>query len=138
MKQTSRYSSIPPAERLPEWLRRPIGNASDLEAVQGVVKQQRLHTICEEGRCPNRGECYAAGTATFLLGGPICTRSCAFCQVDKGQAPHPLDPLEAERVAEAVETLQAPLRGADGCGSRRSKRSRGQLVHPSHGGDLGP
>ena len=69
MKQTSRYSSIPPAERLPEWLRRPIGNASDLEAVQGVVKQQRLHTICEEGRCPNRGECYAAGTATFLLGG---------------------------------------------------------------------
>ena len=106
MKQTSRYSSIPPAERLPEWLRRPIGNASDLEAVQGVVKQQRLHTICEEGRCPNRGECYAAGTATFLLGGPICTRSCAFCQVDKGQAPHPLDPLEAERVAEAVETLQ--------------------------------
>ena len=106
MKQTSRYSSIPPAERLPEWLRRPIGNASDLEAVQGVVKQQRLHTICEEGRCPNRGECYAAGTATFLLGGPICTRSCAFCQVDKGQAPHPLDPLEAERVAEAVETLK--------------------------------
>ena len=106
MKQTSRYSSIPPAERLPEWLRRPIGNASDLEAVQGVVKQQRLHTICEEGRCPNRGECYAAGTATFLLGGPICTRSCAFCQVDKGQAPHPLDPLEAERVAEAVATLK--------------------------------
>ena len=51
MKPTSRYSSIPPAERLPEWLRRPIGNASDLEAVQGVVKQQRLHTICEEGRC---------------------------------------------------------------------------------------
>ena len=115
--KTSKYSSIPPAERLPEWLRRPIGNASDLEAVQGVVKQQRLHTICEEGRCPNRGECYAAGTATFLLGGPICTRSCAFCQVDKGQA---------------------PLRGADGGGPGRSKRSRSQLVHPCHGGDMGP
>ena len=101
----SRYSSIPPAERLPEWLRSPIGNASALEAVQGVVKQQRLHTICEEGRCPNRGECYAAGTATFLLGGPICTRSCAFCQVDKGLAPVAFDPEEAERVAEAVHTL---------------------------------
>ncbi|MBM5783986.1 MAG: lipoyl synthase, partial [Cyanobacteria bacterium K_DeepCast_35m_m1_288] len=66
---------------------------------------QRLHTICEEGRCPNRGECYAAGTATFLLGGPICTRSCAFCQVEKGQAPAPFDAGEAERVAEAVEAM---------------------------------
>lgn len=101
----SRYSSIRPAERLPAWLRSPIGNASELEAVQGVVKQQRLHTICEEGRCPNRGECYAAGTATFLLGGPICTRSCAFCQVEKGLAPAAFDPQEAERVAEAVHTL---------------------------------
>ena len=101
----SRYSSIPPAERLPAWLRSPIGNASALEGVQGVVKQQRLHTICEEGRCPNRGECYAAGTATFLLGGPICTRSCAFCQVDKGQAPAPVDAAEPQRVAEAVRQL---------------------------------
>ena len=63
----SKYSAIAPAERLPDWLRRPIGKASDLEAVQAQVKQNRLHTICEEGRCPNRGECYAAGTATFLL-----------------------------------------------------------------------
>ncbi|MCP9774249.1 lipoyl synthase [Cyanobium sp. WAJ14-Wanaka] len=101
----SRYSSIPPQERLPAWLRRPIGAASSLAAVQEVVKQQRLHTICEEGRCPNRGECYAAGTATFLLGGPICTRSCAFCQVDKGEAPNPYDSQEAERVAEAVVAL---------------------------------
>ena len=101
----SRYSSTPPKERLPEWIRSPIGNASALESVQAVVKQQRLHTICEEGRCPNRGECYASGTATFLLGGPICTRSCAFCQVDKGLAPTPLDPGEAERVADAVQAL---------------------------------
>ena len=106
MTSKSRYSSITPAERLPEWLRRPVGNASALENVQGLVKQQRLHTICEEGRCPNRAECYAAGTATFLLGGSICTRSCAFCQVEKGQAPKPLDAGEAERVAEAVAALQ--------------------------------
>ena len=101
----SKYSAIPPAERLPEWLRRPIGNASDLERVQGLVKQNRLHTICEEGRCPNRGECYSSGTATFLLGGSICTRSCAFCQVEKGQAPMPIDGGEASRVAEAVEAM---------------------------------
>jgi lipoic acid synthetase len=101
----SRYTTIKPAERLPTWLQRPVGNASELAAVQAVVKQQRLHTICEEGRCPNRAECYAAGTATFLLGGSICTRSCAFCQVDKGQAPMPLDGAEAERVAEAVAVL---------------------------------
>ena len=105
MTATSRYSAIPPVERLPEWIRRPLGEASAIERVQGVVREQRLHTICEEGRCPNRGECYAAGTATFLLGGPICTRSCAFCQVDKGRAPLPLDTGEAARVAEAVHAL---------------------------------
>ena len=101
----SQYSSIAPSERLPEWLRRPIGNASQLERVQGLVKENRLHTICEEGRCPNRGECYAAGTATFLLGGSICTRSCAFCQVEKGRAPMAVDPAEAERVADAVQSM---------------------------------
>jgi lipoic acid synthetase len=105
MSRPGRYSAIPPAERLPAWLQRPVGNASQLAAVQTVVKQQRLHTICEEGRCPNRAECYAGGTATFLLGGPICTRSCAFCQVEKGQAPVPVDGAEAERVAEAVAVL---------------------------------
>ena len=104
-QRPTRYSAIPPVERLPDWLRRPVGNASEIGAVQEVVKQQRLHTICEEGRCPNRAECYAAGTATFLLGGPICTRSCAFCQVEKGQAPAPLDGAEPERVAEAVQRL---------------------------------
>ena len=105
MSGLNRYRTSAPAERLPPWLRRPVGNASALETVQGLVKQQRLHTICEEGRCPNRAECYAAGTATFLLGGPICTRSCAFCQVEKGQAPHPVDAGEAERVAEVVAAL---------------------------------
>jgi len=105
MSRTSRYSSLRPKERLPHWLRRPVGNASALEAVQAVVKQGALHTICEEGRCPNRAECYAAGTATFLLGGSICTRSCAFCQVEKGRAPMPLDAGEAERVADAVQRM---------------------------------
>jgi lipoic acid synthetase len=103
--QPTRYSGIAPAERLPDWLRRPVGDASQLERVQALVKGQRLHTICEEGRCPNRAECYAAGTATFLLGGSICTRSCAFCQVEKGQAPQPVDGAEPQRVAHAVAVL---------------------------------
>ena len=105
MSKPSRYSQIHPKERLPDWLRRPVGTVSQLETVQGLVKSSGLHTICEEGRCPNRAECYAAGTATFLLGGSICTRSCAFCQVEKGKAPMALDPAEAERVADAVEQM---------------------------------
>ena len=92
-------------EALPMWLRRPIGKASELSTVQKIIKQRQIHTICEEGRCPNRGECYAQKTATFLLMGPICTRSCAFCQVDKGHAPMPLDPQEPQKIAESVRLL---------------------------------
>ena len=103
-KQT-KYSTLKPRERLPEWIKPSIGKASQLERVQNLVKEYRLHTICEEGRCPNRGECYASGTATFLLGGSICTRSCAFCQVEKGTPPTNIDPLEPERVARAVSSL---------------------------------
>ncbi|GCE65093.1 lipoyl synthase [cyanobiont of Ornithocercus magnificus] len=106
MSILSRYSSVRPHERLPDWLHKPLGDASELEKVQSVVKGNRLHTICEEGHCPNRGECYAAGTATFLLGGPACTRNCAFCQVEKGQVPMPVDVHEAERVADAVATMR--------------------------------
>lgn len=90
---------------LPPWLRRSIGSASDISTVQQIVKQRQIHTICEEGRCPNRGECYSQKTATFLLMGPTCTRSCGFCQVDKGHAPMELDPAEPRKVAEAVALL---------------------------------
>lgn len=92
-------------ERMPDWLRRPIGNASDISAVQRIVKERQIHTICEEGRCPNRGECYANRTATFLLMGSVCTRACSFCQVEKGHAPMTLDPHEPEKVAESVRLL---------------------------------
>jgi lipoic acid synthetase len=100
-------ATVPPnfPQRLPPWLKRPIGKASELSTVQQIIKQRQIHTICEEGRCPNRGECYAQKTATFLLMGPVCTRSCAFCQVDKGHAPMPLDPDEPAKVAEAVRLL---------------------------------
>ncbi|HEY9705619.1 MAG TPA: lipoyl synthase [Allocoleopsis sp.] len=94
-----------PSEAMPSWLRRPLGKASDISTVQQIIKQRQIHTICEEGRCPNRGECYAQKTATFLLMGPICTRACAFCQVDKGHSPIFLDPKEPEKVAESVQLL---------------------------------
>ena len=104
-KKTTKYSNFHPEERLPNWIKPSIGKASQLEKVQKLVKESRLHTICEEGRCPNRGECYAAGTATFLLGGSICTRSCAFCQVEKGKSPEKVNIFEAEKVANAVQVL---------------------------------
>ena len=71
--------------RLPPWINFPISRASEFERIQKLIKEANIHTICEEGRCPNRAECYASGTATFLLGGSICSRACAFCQVNKGK-----------------------------------------------------
>ncbi|BAP17666.1 lipoyl synthase [cyanobacterium endosymbiont of Epithemia turgida] len=90
---------------LPPWLRRSIGKASEISAVQRITKRRNIYTICEEGRCPNRGECYAQKTATFLLMGPTCTRSCGFCQVDKGHSPMALDALEPQKIAESVNLL---------------------------------
>lgn len=93
-----------PVSPLPSWVKRSIGKASDTSTVQQVIKQRGLHTICEEGRCPNRAECYSQKTATFLLMGGVCTRACSFCQVETGR-PGQLDPEEPEKVAEAVQLL---------------------------------
>ncbi len=91
--------------RLPAWLRPHIGKASEISTVQKIIKERNIHTICEEGRCPNRAECYSNKTATFLLMGATCTRNCGFCQVDKGHAPMALDQGEPEKVAEAIALL---------------------------------
>ena len=90
--------------RLPSWIKFPISKASEFERIQKLIKKTNIHTICEEGRCPNRAECYASGTATFLLGGSICSRSCAFCQVNKGK-PSEINIYESIKVAEAVKIL---------------------------------
>ncbi len=90
--------------RLPDWIKFPISRASEFERIQRLIKEANIHTICEEGRCPNRAECYASGTATFLLGGSICSRSCAFCQVNKGK-PTEINPYESLKVANAVKIL---------------------------------
>lgn len=92
------------AGRLPEWVRRSVLNTEENRRVRGILKEQNLNTICESGRCPNKGECWARGTATFLLMGPLCTRTCKFCSVNKG-LPGPLDPDEPARVAEAARQM---------------------------------
>ncbi|OHB78446.1 MAG: lipoyl synthase [Planctomycetes bacterium RBG_16_64_12] len=89
---------------LPRWLKRnvPKGNAKHFTA--GLVEELGLETVCDHARCPNRMECYARKTATFLILGDVCTRRCGFCHVAKGR-PRPVDPSEPERVAEAARRL---------------------------------
>lgn len=90
-------------ERLkkPPWLKKRIPCAQDLSRVKSILSQTGLHTVCEEARCPNLGECFSQGTATFLVLGRICTRNCGFCAVERG-VPGPLDEEEPNRVAQAV------------------------------------
>lgn len=92
------------AKRLPPWLRRPLARSGEYRAVEGLLDELSLATVCREAKCPNRGECYARGTATFLIAGDACTRGCRFCAVDT-RTPAPLDPEEPTRVAEAVARL---------------------------------
>jgi lipoic acid synthetase len=90
--------------RKPEWLRVNWGNNADFAATGTVIKKHGLHTICESGRCPNLGECWNRRTATFLIGGDICTRSCKFCNTRSGK-PSALDADEPRKVAESIRLL---------------------------------
>ncbi|MBX9878254.1 MAG: lipoyl synthase [Candidatus Obscuribacterales bacterium] len=90
--------------RLPEWLKKNILNTEENRGVRKILKEQRLNTICESGRCPNKGECWASGTATFMLMGAVCTRTCQFCAVNKGK-PQPLEEDEPTRVAMAAKNM---------------------------------
>ncbi len=91
--------------RKPEWLKANIGANGRYAETKRIVESHRLHTICRSGRCPNMGECWGSGTATFLIGGDICTRSCRFCNTRTGK-PLPLDPGEPARVAESVALMK--------------------------------
>jgi lipoic acid synthetase len=90
--------------RAPEWIRERKLRLSELHGVKSLMREHGLHTVCEEARCPNRGECFSRGTATFLLLGDVCTRACGFCDIRNGK-PAPPDPLEPWRVRGAVERL---------------------------------
>ena len=98
-------AETPPApQRRPEWIRVRAPSGETVEGLRTMMRSKALHTVCEEAMCPNLGECWGAGTATFLLMGDTCTRSCGFCDVKTGR-PAPLDWLEPERVARAVQAM---------------------------------
>ena len=90
--------------RKPPWLKKRIPPLQDLQKVKSILDQAELHTVCEEARCPNLGECFCGGTATFLILGRICTRNCGFCAVEHG-IPAPADDTEPEKVAQAVQKM---------------------------------
>ncbi|HER34449.1 MAG: lipoyl synthase [Halothiobacillaceae bacterium] len=110
MRSSDKVSRIPvkiePSEpmRKPSWIRaRPQGGA-EVQRLKRVVREQGLHTVCEEANCPNLGECFNNGTATFMILGDICTRRCPFCDVAHGK-PRPVDPEEPARLAETVRAM---------------------------------
>jgi lipoic acid synthetase len=88
----------------PKWLRVKLPTGENYRKVRGLVDQHKLHTICESGNCPNMGECWGEGTATFMILGNICTRSCGFCAVATGR-PLAADPNEPERVADSIRLM---------------------------------
>ena len=94
-----------PPSRRPEWLKVRIPSGENYNFLKDLMRRQSLHTVCEEAKCPNIGECWGAGTATFLIMGDICTRSCAFCDIKTGR-PLALDWQEPDRLAEAVAAMQ--------------------------------
>ncbi|MBV6460975.1 MAG: Lipoyl synthase [Flavobacteriales bacterium] len=98
-------SSTPQKNRKPEWLRVKLPVGTEYTNVRNIVTEHKLHTICQSGNCPNMGECWGAGTATFMILGNICTRSCGFCAVATGK-PLPADLKEPERVAHSVKLMK--------------------------------
>ena len=91
--------------RKPEWLKIKLPKGFKTSQVVGLLNDKHLHTICSSGMCPNRGECWGAGTATFMIGGNVCTRNCKFCNVTTGK-PGPLDRKEIDEITESVKTLK--------------------------------
>lgn len=95
----------PATQRKPEWLRVKLPIGENFRKVRSLVDEFNLHTICQSGNCPNMGECWGAGTATFMILGNTCTRSCSFCAVKTGR-PNEYDEDEPRRVAEAIFLMQ--------------------------------
>ncbi|MEC9209308.1 MAG: lipoyl synthase [Bacteroidota bacterium] len=91
--------------RKPKWLKVKLPTGEAYKNVRGITKSHNLHTICESGNCPNMGECWGAGTATFMILGNICTRSCGFCNVMTGR-PLAIDVLEPKKVARSIKLMQ--------------------------------
>ena len=88
----------------PDWLKIKVPKGKEYIGVKDIVERKQLHTICSSGKCPNKEDCWGRGTATFMILGNICTRSCKFCAVETGR-PHGIDWQEPERVAESVQKM---------------------------------
>ncbi len=101
----SETTGTPATQRRPEWLKARIPGGEAYARLTGIMRTHRLHTVCEEARCPNMGECWNSGTATFMILGDTCTRSCGFCAVKTGRPEYGLDWDEPRRVVEAVERM---------------------------------
>ena len=97
--------STPRPQRRPEWIKVQAPNGEAYSQLQQLMRSKELHTVCEEAGCPNMGECWGSGTATFLILGDVCTRACRFCDVKHGK-PGELDWDEPERVAQAVSAMK--------------------------------
>jgi lipoic acid synthetase len=93
-----------PGPALPDWIRARRLQLGELHEVKRRMRAGGLHTVCEEARCPNRGECFARGTATFLINGRVCTRNCSYCSIAHGR-PAPLDPEEPAQLVQAVREM---------------------------------
>ncbi|MCF6282211.1 MAG: lipoyl synthase [Candidatus Polarisedimenticolaceae bacterium] len=91
--------------RKPAWIRSQIPTGHEVQRIRQILRKRKLSSVCEEAACPNLGECFSHGTATFMIMGDICTRRCPFCDVAHGK-PQPLNPLEPQQLAEAVDALQ--------------------------------
>ena len=106
MRRVAAYShgADDSSARLPEWLRRPLATPGQVKAVAGLLGELRLNTVCQSAKCPNRGECFSSGTATFLIMGDACTRGCRFCAVESRE-PASLEADEPDRVAEAAARM---------------------------------
>ncbi len=105
IQPTSDTSPIPERVKKPSWLKVKLPTGENYRTVRKLVDEHKLHTICESGNCPNMGECWGEGTATFMILGNICTRSCSFCAVATGR-PTEYDMDEPRRVAEAIRLMK--------------------------------
>ncbi|MEZ5283503.1 MAG: lipoyl synthase [Vicinamibacterales bacterium] len=147
---------IKPREPKPEWLKVRAPGSENYLRLRGIMRDLKLNTVCEDAHCPNIGECWHHGTATFMILGDICTRACAYCAVAHGR-PEPLDLQEPVRVAEAVEKMglsYAVITSVDrddladgGAGifaatireiKARTPRTRVEVLIPDFKGDLAP
>ena len=92
-------------KRLPSWAKKTLGPASALHEMKAILRKRNLHTVCESARCPNIGECFSKPTATFMILGDVCTRTCGFCSIDKGATPLLVDPHEPMNIAVTAKEL---------------------------------